>query len=428
MLYRFFPLVLWFAALQLTAQNVTVINNYNGGGDSLLPESYVLKSVTEHTYVINEFEPSNTGTRSLLDQMITYGLRAFIDNSFHVFDDRAQSLASPEKFNAEASGVVRNAVWIHELPFSDDFPGFSRVVKSKVESLRKIDGYTIRFGKDASLPASDGSIGLYTFQRLVYDLKTAVEAEAFDFIDRYMPQTAKRGYDNLKGVILAPKEYRLPGQDGNKTDLANLEPDKSLLLTTQGARTVRRKNDTDDESPFSQQIVNLLEENNRILGDYSSRFANMQQQIDELRESRNDDIRQEMATMRKMIEQIASGEPRPTPGIAISEEVGVSVVFEKNQHDLTLAQKARLNRVEIEMTKHPNYRALITGYADKTGDPDFNAWISQKRAKSVHDYLVSTGIRRDRLTVSFLGDVESASPNPLDRKVVVNFIPAGSAE
>lgn len=413
---------MWLAALQLTAQNVTVINNYNGGGDSLLPESYVLKSVTEHTYIINEFEPSNTGTRSLLDQMVTYGLRALIDNSFHVFDDRAQSLASPEKFNTEASAVVRNALWIHELPFSEDFPGYSRAVKSKVESLRKIDGYTIRYGKEASLPATDGTIGLYTFQRMVYDLKKAVEAEAFDFIDRYMPQTAKRGYDNLKGVILAPREYRLPGLEGNKTDLAKLEPDRTLLLTTQGARATRRKNDTGDESPFSQQIVNLLEENNRILADYSSRFASMQQQIDELRESRDDDIRQEMATMRKMIEQIVSGESRPAPGPDIVEGTEVSVIFEKNQHELTLAQKARLNRVEIEMTKHPNYRALITGYADKTGDPDFNAWISQKRAKSVHDYLVSTGIRRDRLTVSFLGDVESTAPNPEDRKVVVNFL------
>lgn len=419
---------MWFAALQLTAQNVTVINNYDGGGDSLLPESYVLKSVTEHTYIVNEFEPSNTGTRSLLDQMVTYGLRSFIDNSFHVFDDRAQSLASPEKFNTEASAVVRNAIWIHELPFSEDFPGFSRAVKSKVESLRKIDGFAIRYGKEASLPANNGTIGLYTFQRMVYDLKKAVEAEAFDFIDRYMPQTAKRGYDNLKGVLLLPKEYRLPNLEGNKTDLANLEPDRSLVLTTQGARTTRRKNDVAEESPFSQQIVNLLEENNRILADYSSRFASMQQQIDELRESRDDDIRQEMATMRKMIEQIVSGESRPAPGADIVEGMGVSVVFEKNQHELTLAQKARLNRVEIEMTKHPTYRALITGYADKTGDADFNAWISQRRAKAVHDYLVSTGIRRERLTVSFLGDVESTSPNPEDRKVVVNLLPGRGAE
>lgn len=424
-LYRLMCVLMWLAVTPLAAQNVTVINNYHGGGDSLLPENYVLRDVTRHTYVINEFEPSNTSTRSLLNQMITYGLRSFIDHNYHVFDGRIESLSSPDQFDQEATAVVRNAIWIHELPFSDEFPGFSRAVLAMVETLRQLDGYSIRYGDEASAPPADGTVGLYTFQRMVYELKTAAEEEAYDFVDRYLPQTRKREYDNLKGVILTPREYKLEGQRQVIDDLADLEPDESVLLTPKGSRRIKRNKAANDEaSPFNEQIVHLLEENNRILADYSNRFADMQRQIDELRENRNDDMRRELATMRSMIENIANDRPagpRDSPSTATTS-TPVAVVFDKNQHELTYAQKAQLNRVEIEMTKHPRYRALITGYADKSGDPDFNAWISQKRAHAVRNYLVSTGVPRSRLTVSFLGDAESDSPNPQDRKVEVTYL------
>lgn len=416
----FISSVFCVASVLAAAQNVTIINNYNGGGDSLLPENYVLRSVTEHTYIINEFEPSNTGTRSLLDQMVTYGLRSYIDNSFHVFDDRAQALTPSPKFLEESAAVVRNALWIHELPFADEFPGFSRAVKSKVDALRGIDGYSILYANKADRRPDDGTMGLYVFQRMVYDLKTAVEKEAFDFIDKYMPQTQTRGYDNLKGAVLVPGDYQLPDQDNVKDELAGMTPDRSLVLSTKGARNPVR-DVVEDEGNFNQQIVKLLEDNNRILANYSERFADMQRQIDELRESRDDDIRREMAAMRQMIEVLA-GREGVSPSAAGATDGEVEVIFAKNQHDLTLAQKAQLNRVQIALAKNPRLGLLITGYADKSGNPAINAWISQERAKSVERYLVQRGIARDKMTVSFVGDAESTSVNPNDRKVVVSFV------
>lgn len=423
MLIRFFTLLLCFAALRTTAQNVTIINNYSGGDESLLPENYVLKDVTEHTYIINEFEPSNTGTRSLLDQMISYGLRSLVDNQYHVFDNRVESLISGEGFNEEASAIVRNAIWIHDLPFSESFPGFSNEVTKLAEKLRALDGFVVRFGEDDRTPPGNREVGLYVFQRMVFELKRTAEKEASDFLNVHLPKTEERGYDNQEPVLLVPKDFSLDPSQHVHSDLADLVPEERFILSPEDRkRGHRNRNENDEEPGFSEQIVELLEQNNRILANYSDRFADMQAQINELREDKNDDIRNEMAEMREMIRALASGDvPPPSDGTTTAAGT-VSVTFEKNEHELSFAQKAKLNRVEIEMTKNPGYRALVTGYADKSGDPDFNAWISQKRALAVRNHLVNIGIDRGRLTVSYLGDAESESANPKDRRVEVTFL------
>ncbi len=100
----------------------------------------------------------------------------------------------------------------------------------------------------------------------------------------------------------------------------------------------------------------------------------------------------------------------------------VEVIFEKNAHELTLSQKAVLNKALIVLRANPAAGAFITGYADKTGNAELNAWISKKRAEAVRDYLRSQNVGSNRLIVNFLGDAESSSANPLDRKVTVRFV------
>jgi OOP family OmpA-OmpF porin len=77
--------------------------------------------------------------------------------------------------------------------------------------------------------------------------------------------------------------------------------------------------------------------------------------------------------------------------------------------------------VKTDLTRNSKLKALITGYADKSGDPDFNAWISRQRAKAVRDYLIQSGISGSRLVMNFLGETGSLSENPADRRVEVSY-------
>ncbi len=424
-------ILILFVFYQTQGQEITVINRFNGPDEKLAPESYVLKNVSEHTYIINEYELSNTGLRSRLDAMISYGLRSYIDNQYHVFDSRIEAIDGSAMFLKSSSDIVENAIWIHDLPFGDKFPGFSDFIAGKVKKIKGLDGYHILQG-DADMDQPNGSdIGLYTFQRMVYDLKKSAEMEVALFLNSYLPNTDKRGYDESDVPYLQEKDFDLSPSRKNEDDLSALQPDIDLLDNFDSKKDRKRKKkdaNPNDLAPFTEKVVELLEQNNKILARYNDRFENLQGQIDALRESKpenNSELLDEIAELRNMIQDLAAGktirESNGTNTKMISDKE-LTVLFEKNAFELSLSQKAQLNTVRVELRKNPEYSALITGYADKTGNPELNAWISKKRASAVRTYLKSQGIPIERLILNFLGDSESDSPNPADRKVTIVFL------
>lgn len=417
---------------KMQGQEITVINRFNGPEEKLAPESYVLKSVTEHTYIINEYELSNTGQRSRLDAMITYGLRSYIDNQYHVFDGRVEAIDGPDMFLKSSSDVVKNAIWIHDLSFGEKFPGFSDYIAAKADKIKKLDGYRILKGGLDMDPAHGNEIGLYTFQRMVYDLKKSAEMEVALFLNTYLPNSDKPGYDETDYPFLQQKDFDLNPAHKNMGELIALQPDSDLFDNGKDKKKTKKdkknKKNQDDLAPFTAKVVELLEQNNKILGHYNDRFENLQDQIDALRESKpenNSSIRDEIAELRNMIKDLADGKTiRESDGTSTKMLVDkdLTILFEKNAHELSLSQKAQLNTVRTELLRNTSYTALITGYADKTGNPELNAWISKKRAVAVRSYLQSKGIPSERLIVNFLGDVQSDSPNPADRKVTISYL------
>jgi outer membrane protein OmpA-like peptidoglycan-associated protein len=396
-------------AAKSPGQNITVINNYSGADTSLVPEDYVLRNVTRQTYIINEYEPANRGTKNLLEQMITYGLKGYVDNSFLVDDGTALADTDPETFDEAAGAIVRNAIWIHDLPFSEAFSGFSSEVLDMVRGLNEVDDFVILKGRNDQFDRRRGSIGLYAFQEMVYQLKQAAIAEALRFVDRYMEE-ADQGEES-DYVYLDPNEYNLTPEEEN--DPAGLSLDPDLIFKSSEPRRTRRSRRND----FSEEVVELLQENNRILAQYSSRFEDLQRQIDELRAEGNREIREEIADMRSMIEALSEEGERPRSTTFPTEYL----VFEKNQYRLTELQKANLNPMVVELAKRPALKVLITGYADKSGNSEYNAFLSKKRAESVRDHMVSMGIDVSRMVLTYFGDTQSTLIGAADRRVEVSL-------
>ncbi len=67
--------------------------------------------------------------------------------------------------------------------------------------------------------------------------------------------------------------------------------------------------------------------------------------------------------------------------------------------------------------------ALMTGFADKTGNPDYNKMLSERRALAVKKALTANQISDARILIRFFGD-EIAEPgtNEADRKVEVKVL------
>ncbi len=64
-----------------------------------------------------------------------------------------------------------------------------------------------------------------------------------------------------------------------------------------------------------------------------------------------------------------------------------NIIFELNHTDLTPTAKEELAGVGKFLTDHPTAYAVLFGFTDDTGKPDYNMQLSRRRAESVADYL-----------------------------------------
>ena len=70
-----------------------------------------------------------------------------------------------------------------------------------------------------------------------------------------------------------------------------------------------------------------------------------------------------------------------------------------------------LNQLADILTRYPNAKLTIEGHTDNTGSNAHNMKLSNDRAKSVVDYLVSKGIDASRLTAVGYGEEKPVTTN-----------------
>jgi outer membrane protein OmpA-like peptidoglycan-associated protein/tetratricopeptide (TPR) repeat protein len=97
-------------------------------------------------------------------------------------------------------------------------------------------------------------------------------------------------------------------------------------------------------------------------------------------------------------------------------EVGNKVVlnnifFETNKFDLKNESLAELAKLVEFMTLNPTLHIEISGHTDNVGNIQANQILSENRAKSVYQYLVSNKIDASRLVFKGYGDTQPVAPN-----------------
>lgn len=104
----------------------------------------------------------------------------------------------------------------------------------------------------------------------------------------------------------------------------------------------------------------------------------------------------------------AAEKPAPVVVVVPATEQYCSILdiqFEIGQNEIQREEQEKLSVVATFLDRYPDTTAVIEGHTDSVGDADTNLRLSQRRADSVVDYLVSThGIDRDRLTAVGYGE------------------------
>ncbi|MFM2208105.1 MAG: hypothetical protein RL213_2080 [Bacteroidota bacterium] len=95
----------------------------------------------------------------------------------------------------------------------------------------------------------------------------------------------------------------------------------------------------------------------------------------------------------------------PMKPIKVGEAVVLkNIFFDFNKADLKEESKVELNKMVAFLNKNPKLNVEIGGHTDNVGGKAYNQGLSERRARSVMDYLISGGIASGRLSSKGYGD------------------------
>jgi len=97
-----------------------------------------------------------------------------------------------------------------------------------------------------------------------------------------------------------------------------------------------------------------------------------------------------------------------------------SVNFETSTANLTSESKLVLDSLVIIMKEYPEFNVEIQGHTDDVGDATMNQQLSQKRAQSCADYVISKGIAAERVKPVGYGETVPLVPNDSDANRALN--------
>jgi outer membrane protein OmpA-like peptidoglycan-associated protein len=75
-----------------------------------------------------------------------------------------------------------------------------------------------------------------------------------------------------------------------------------------------------------------------------------------------------------------------------------------------------LDEIVRMLNTYPNMAIELSAHTDSKGTDAYNQKLSDARAKSVVDYLISKGIAAERLTAKGYGETQPIEPNEVDGK------------
>ncbi len=126
--------------------------------------------------------------------------------------------------------------------------------------------------------------------------------------------------------------------------------------------------------------------------------------------------------------QLRDVEPNESYELIVELEpinVGKSVVmknifFESGSFDLKPESHIELDKLYDLLSENPNIKIEITGHTDNVGQAATNLELSNNRAKSVADYLISKGIAANRTSFKGMGDQVPIADNDTDAGRAMN--------
>ena len=81
-----------------------------------------------------------------------------------------------------------------------------------------------------------------------------------------------------------------------------------------------------------------------------------------------------------------------------------TIYFDFDKYNIRKDSEVEVEKVIAAMEKYPSLRIKVNSHTDSRGPDAYNLWLSQKRAESTVNYMISKGIAEDRLEWEGFGE------------------------
>jgi len=111
---------------------------------------------------------------------------------------------------------------------------------------------------------------------------------------------------------------------------------------------------------------------------------------------------------------VKPAEPAPTPTEVVTLSDANDVLFAFNKSDLTPAARSELDSLMSKLQNADVVSIKVIGHTDSVGSETYNQGLSERRASSVADYLLTQGLAPNKLTSEGRGEREPVADNDTD--------------
>lgn len=109
----------------------------------------------------------------------------------------------------------------------------------------------------------------------------------------------------------------------------------------------------------------------------------------------------------------------------VRERYGLeNIYFDHNSSVIKPDEESKLRRTAAILQRYGQSRLIIKGFADKTGNADYNLRLSKLRADAVKNWLIQNkSVAPEQVVISYVGDTSDDAPgnNPNARRVELSL-------
>lgn len=241
-------------------------------------------------------------------------------------------------------------------------------------------------------------------------------AVAANFVLLWVLFDQNRGLDEQLAVI---------GRKGEGTDRDLRQLSRDLLTVRELATITRDRAIRAEEQAVEAGAGRKEAETARVQAEEQAQKAQelakqSRGELQEMVERR----KSELARMQEALSNVA--ETRRTPAGLIVELSNDSFYFDFDKADLRPKNREILSRIAGILLASTGYRLFVDGHTDQVGSAEYNQQLSEKRASSVRDYLVSAGVPDDLMEVRGFGKsaprVMAGTGSSKNRRVEIGIV------